>query len=406
MRAGSPTRASTSRSPQQGEALFREHGCSGCHGANSTVHAPSLAGVYGSLVHLQDGSAVRADERYIRDCILLPRTSPSPAIRRSCPTSPASSARTISSKLSPTSNPCRQIRSAPMSDDRRAEPRRANYLTAENTIRSWLLTTRPQAHRAAVLRLDHLLLLHRRLRGDADPAASRRRRRALLQPDIYNRMFTMHGIVMVWFFLIPSIPATLGNFLMPLMIGAHDLAFPRINLGELVCLQSVRARAALCADHGRRRHRLDLLHAASRRMFCQRLCHRRGAGGVHQRLFLDHDGAQFRRDDPSPARARHDLDAPAAVRLGDLCGQPRHAAGDAGAGDDAASGRDRARSCGVGIFDPAHGGDPLLFQHMFWFYSHPAVYIMILPAMGVVSEIITCFARQADLRLYRHDLCA
>lgn len=59
---------------QQGQSLFRQHGCSGCHGANSTVHAPPLEGVYGSFVHLQDGSTVRADERYIRDCILLPRT--------------------------------------------------------------------------------------------------------------------------------------------------------------------------------------------------------------------------------------------------------------------------------------------------------------------------------------------
>jgi cytochrome c oxidase subunit 2 len=59
---------------QQGEALFREHGCSGCHGENSTVHAPTLVGVYGRIVHLQDGSVVRADERYLRDCILLPRT--------------------------------------------------------------------------------------------------------------------------------------------------------------------------------------------------------------------------------------------------------------------------------------------------------------------------------------------
>jgi cytochrome c oxidase subunit II len=59
---------------QQGEALFRKYGCSGCHGANSTVHAPSLAGLYGSVVHLQDGRALRADDRYIRDCILLPRT--------------------------------------------------------------------------------------------------------------------------------------------------------------------------------------------------------------------------------------------------------------------------------------------------------------------------------------------
>jgi len=57
---------------QQGEALFRKYGCSGCHGANSTVHSPSLSGLYGRLVHLADGSAVRADERYIRDAILLP----------------------------------------------------------------------------------------------------------------------------------------------------------------------------------------------------------------------------------------------------------------------------------------------------------------------------------------------
>ncbi len=59
---------------QQGEALFRQYGCSGCHGANSTVHAPTLDGLYGSLVHLQDGSVRRADERYIHDCILAPRS--------------------------------------------------------------------------------------------------------------------------------------------------------------------------------------------------------------------------------------------------------------------------------------------------------------------------------------------
>ena len=192
---------------------------------------------------------------------------------------------------------------------------------------------RPQAHRADVFRLDHVLLLYRRHCRDADPAAARDAERRLLQPDIYNRMFTMHGIVMVWFFLIPSIPTTLGNFLVPLMIGAHDLAFPRLNLGQLVRLQSVRAGAALCPDHGRRRYRLDFLHAVFDAVL-QRLCLCRRDGRVHQRLFDDHDGAEFRRDDSSPARARHDLDAPAAVRLGDLCGQRRHAARDPGPGDD------------------------------------------------------------------------
>ena len=68
----------------------------------------------------------------------------------------------------------------------------------------------------------------------------------LVSPEIYNRLFTMHGIIMVWFFLIPSIPATLGNFVMPLMIGARDLAFPRLNLAELVPVHG-RRRLALAA---------------------------------------------------------------------------------------------------------------------------------------------------------------
>ena len=71
----------------------------------------------------------------------------------------------------------------------------------------------------------------------------------------------------------------------------------------------------------------------------------------------------------------------------------------AGARDHAAAASRSSACCGIGIFDPALGGDPLLFQHLFWFYSHPAVYIMVLPAMGVVSEIVACFARKPHLRL-------
>ena len=84
---------------------------------------------------------------------------------------------------------------------------------------------------------------------------------ALVQPETYNKLFTMHGVIMVFFFLIPSIPATLGNFLVPMMIGARDLAFPAAESAELVHLHHGRGVHALCADFWRRRYRLDVLHA-------------------------------------------------------------------------------------------------------------------------------------------------
>ena len=90
----------------------------------------------------------------------------------------------------------------------------------------------------------------------------------------------------------------------------------------------------------------------------------------------------------------HDLDAPAALRLVDLRDVDHHGAGDAGAGGGRSSWWWPSGCSGSAIFDPALGGDPLLFQHVFWFYSHPAVYIMILPGMGVVTEVLTCFARR------------
>ena len=105
----------------------------------------------------------------------------------------------------------------------------ANYLTADHTLRSWLHHG-PQAHRAALFRdITFFFFI-----GGAAATLIRLELATpqgdLVSSDVYNRLFTMHGVVMVWFFLIPSIPTTLGNFLVPLMIGARDLAFPRLNL--------------------------------------------------------------------------------------------------------------------------------------------------------------------------------
>ena len=125
----------------------------------------------------------------------------------------------------------------------------------------------------------------------------------LVIADTYNRLFTIHGVVMVWFFLIPSIPATLGNFLLPLMIGARDLAFPRLNLLSWYLYIAGGAADALRAARGRRRHRLDLLHAVLDDVL-QHARARRGARRVRRRLLLDRHRPELHRHHPHAARAR------------------------------------------------------------------------------------------------------
>ncbi len=214
----------------------------------------------------------------------------------------------------------------------------------------------------------------------------------IVTADQYNRLFTLHGIVMVWFFLVPSIPTTLGNFLLPLMIGARDVAFPRLNLfswylfviGALFTTFSVIAGGV---DTGWTFYTpFSTLFSNSRVIAA--------AAGVFVAGFSSiATGVNF-------ITTTHMLRAPGmtwfrlplmvwalyttsivmvlatpvlAISLLLIIAE---------------------RWFGVPIFNPDNGGDPLLFQHLFWFYSHPAVYIMILPAMGVVSEIIACYARR------------
>ena len=211
----------------------------------------------------------------------------------------------------------------------------------------------------------------------------------------------MHGIVMIFFFLIPSIPAVLGNFLIPMMIGAKDLAFPRLNLLSWYIYMVGASVHAGVDGHGRRRHRLDLLHAVQHHVL-EHPRHRDRAGDLHRRLLVDLDRAELHRHHPPHARAGADLVPAAAVlwahyatSLIMVLGTPVLAITILLVALE--------RLFHIGIFDPALGGDPLLFQHLFWFYSHPAVYIMILPGMGVISEIVTCFSRK---RVFGYEFVA
>jgi cytochrome c oxidase subunit I len=267
-----------------------------------------------------------------------------------------------------------------------------HYLNAEHTLKSWLLTT--DHKRIALLYLASvtffffvggifatLIRIHLLTPGGY-----------LVTPETYNKLFTMHGVAMIFFFLIPSIPAVLGNFLLPIMIGAKDLAFPKLNLlswyiyiigGSFVLysfstggldtgwtfytpLSSVYSNSAVTA--------------AVIGIFIN------GFSSILTGLNFVVTVHTMRAPGMTWFRLPLFVWAHYATSIIFILGTPVIAITLLLAGLE--------RMLHLGFFNPALGGDPILFQHLFWFYSHPAVYIMILPAMGVISEIIPTFARR------------
>jgi cytochrome c oxidase subunit 1 len=214
----------------------------------------------------------------------------------------------------------------------------------------------------------------------------------LMSPDVYNHVFTMHGIIMVFLFLVPSIPATLGNFLVPLMIGAKDLAFPKINLLSwyLYMIGGTFVLAALVGggvDTGWTFYAPYSSMASNSKVLT-------GAVGVFVSGFSSIlTGLNFivtihRMRAPGMTWFRLPLFiwSTYATSIIFILGTPVIAITLLLIGFE--------RVLRVGIFDPSIGGDPVLFQHLFWFYSHPAVYIMVLPGMGVISELVAAFSRK------------
>jgi cytochrome c oxidase subunit 1 len=213
----------------------------------------------------------------------------------------------------------------------------------------------------------------------------------LVSAETYNKLFTMHGVIMVWFFLIPSIPSTLGNFLVPLMIGARDLAFPRLNLASWYLyvaggLFTVGALIAGGVDTG------WTFYTPFSTMFSNTHVIAAVIGVFIVGFSSILTGINF-------IVTIHKMRAPGMTwfRL-PLFIWSMYATGIIFVLATPVLAMTLflitvERLFGVGVFDPALGGDPLLFQHLFWFYSHPAVYVMILPAMGVASEIIPCYSR-------------
>ena len=278
---------------------------------------------------------------------------------------------------------------------------KTNYLNADYGIKSWLLTT--DHKRIALLYLISItmffflggffaMLIRLEL---LTPAGD------LVTSDTYNKLFTMHGIVMVFLFLIPAVPTVLGNFLVPMMIGAKDLAFPKLNLASwyvymlggawvlyAIITGGVDTGWTFYTPYSTTFSNTNVV-AAAVGIFIAGFSsiftginfivtiHRMRAPGLTWRrlpLFIWSNYATSVIMVLGTPVIAITLLLVAAERLFHL-----------------------------GIFDARLGGDPLLFQHLFWFYSHPAVYIMILPGMGVISEVVTCFSRK---RVFGYDFVA
>ncbi|HKF44778.1 MAG TPA: cytochrome c oxidase subunit I [Thermoanaerobaculia bacterium] len=271
------------------------------------------------------------------------------------------------------------------------EPR-DNYLTSAYGVRSWLLTR--DHKRIALLYLASinvffflgglfaLLIRLELLTPEGD----------FVQAETYNKLFTMHGVTMIFFFMIPAIPAVLGNFFIPMMIGAKDLAFPRLNLlswyiyvvGALFTFWAIVHGGV---DTGWTFYTPYSTASSNSHVIAT-------AVGIFITGFSSIlTGLNF-------IVTIHTMRAPGmtwfrlplfvwssyATSLIIVLGTPVVAVTILMVFAE--------RVLHLGFFDPALGGDPILFQHLFWFYSHPAVYIMVLPAMGVISELVTTFSRK------------
>jgi cytochrome c oxidase subunit 1 len=269
---------------------------------------------------------------------------------------------------------------------------RLNYLNVSYGIKSWLLTT--DHKRIALLYLASITFFF--FVGGAAAVLMRLNliepQGALVEPATYNKLFSMHGIIMIFFFLIPSIPAVLGNFLVPMMIGARDLAFPRLNLlswyvfmtGGMFTLYAIVAGGV---DSGWTFYTpLSTTYLNTHVMAAAVGIFIAGFSSILTGLNFIVTIHKMRAPGLTWFRLPLFIWAIYATSIIFILGTPVLAITLALLALE--------RWFHVGIFDPALGGDPILFQHLFWFYSHPAVYIMVLPSMGVVSELVTCFSKK------------
>ncbi|HLO99692.1 MAG TPA: cbb3-type cytochrome c oxidase subunit I [Fimbriimonas sp.] len=282
--------------------------------------------------------------------------------------------------------------STPIGQADPAPKKELNYLTNGHTLKSWLLTE--DHKRIAMLYLLSVSVFFALggffaglIRYELTSPAGN-----VLESDVYNRVFTAHGAIMIFLFLLVAIPGVLGNFVLPLMIGARDLAFPRINLlswylfsaaGFLILLSAVTGGV----DAGWTFYTpYSSLYSNSNVSLCLVGVFIGGFSSITTGVNFIATTHRMRAPGMTWFRLPLFVWAHYATGIIMMLGTPVVAI--------TLLCVIFERTFQLPIFSPELGGDPVLFQHMFWFYSHPAVYIMVLPAFGVISEVIAAFSRK------------
>lgn len=276
-----------------------------------------------------------------------------------------------------------------VSTQQQGEP--LNYLNCERGIWSWLTTV--DHKRIGLMYLFSLTFFF--FVGGLAALAVRTELAfpggQIMSADTYNRFFTAHGVIMIFLFIVPGIPAVMGNFLLPLMIGARDVCFPRLNLLSLYVYWAGAALAVASlivrpVDTGWTFYAPYSLTSNSAVIMMTLAAFILGFSSILTGLNFIVTIHKLRCPGMTWGRIPVFIWALYATSAIQVLATP-------------VVGMTLVllvfeRWFGVGIFNPDLGGDPVLFEHFFWFYSHPVVYIMVLPAFGVVGEIIPVFSRK------------
>ncbi len=271
------------------------------------------------------------------------------------------------------------------------EPAEPSYLAAEGGLWSWLNT---RDHKRIAI-MFYVTVLGTFLLGGTFALALRTElltpRRTIMDAMTYNRMFTLHGVTMVWLFLIPSIPTVFGNFILPIQLGAKDLAFPKLNLVSFYMFllglgTTIGGMLAGGTDTGWTFYPPYSDITPTRLVPVLMGIFILGISTILTGVNFVATTHMLRARGMRWSRIPLFVWAIYGTSIIMLLATPVLGMSLLLVGLD--------NGLHLGIFDPAVGGDPVLFEHIFWFYSHPAVYIMILPAMGVISEVVPTFAHR------------